>query len=91
MGDGSSVTGQVERYEIAMGKMYVLYEGINEGLFWEAGIPEEVAIVQLRFEQYLKEGYIACRIEKNSHRGVQTVEFDPQAEEVILLPMLEGG
>ena len=69
----------------------MFYMRINEGLFWDAGVPEEVAIVQSRFEQYLKKGYIACRIEKDGNRGVQIVEFDPKAEEIILLSMLEGG
>lgn len=74
-----------------MGKMYILYGENNEKLFWNASIPEEVAIAQSRFEQYLKKGYIACRIEKGGNRGVLIAEFDLKAEEIMLFSMLEGG
>lgn len=76
---------------LVMGKMYVLYGDGNEKLSWNASVPEGVAIAQARFEQYLKKGYIACRVEKGGNRGALITEFDPKAEEIMLLSMLEGG
>lgn len=74
-----------------MGKMHLLYGDNEENLFWNESVPEEVIIAQAKFEEYLKKSYIACKIEKNGKRGVPISEFDPKAEEIILLPMLEGG
>lgn len=74
-----------------MGKMYLLYEDSEEKLFWNESVPEEITIAQAQFEEYLKKAYIVCKIEKNGERGVQISEFDPMAEEIIFLPMLEGG
>ena len=74
-----------------MGKMYLLYEDDNQKLFWDESSPEEIAVAQSRFKQYLKEGYLACRIERDGNRGVQIVEFDPKAQEIILVSMVEGG
>jgi hypothetical protein len=74
-----------------MGKMYILYED-NEGkVFWDESLPEEVAMAQSMFKRYIEKDYIACKIEKNGGQGVQIIEFDPKAKEIILLPIIEGG
>ena len=74
-----------------MGRMSVLFGNKNENLFWDVSVPEEVAAARLRFEEYIKKGYIACRIEKDGNRGVHIVDFDPKAEEIMLVLILEGG
>ena len=73
-----------------MGKM-VVYGDKSESLYWDSSVPEETAFAESKFEHYVKEGYIACRIEEGGNRGVHIVDFDRMAEEIILIPIVEGG
>ena len=74
-----------------MGTMSRLAEADDKEICWDPNIPEEVAVARARFEHYLKEGYIACRIEKGGRKGVHISEFDPMAEEILLVSIVEGG
>ncbi len=74
-----------------MGKMYVLFETDDKKISWDTGMPEEICAAKLRFEEYLKHGHIACKIEEDGKKGVTITEFDPEAEEIVLLSMVEGG
>lgn len=72
-----------------MGKM-IVYGDKNESLYWDSSVPEETAIAESKFKQYVREGYIASRIE-GGNSGVHILDFDPMAEEIVLIPILEGG
>ena len=74
-----------------MGSMQVLFEEGDNQLSWDPSIPEEVRAARSTFEQYVKKGYIACRLDKGGSRGTLIEKFDPEAEEILLLAMLEGG
>ncbi len=71
--------------------MMIVYGDKNERLFWDSSIPEEAAAARSKFDQYAREGYTACRVERDGSRGVHIVDFDPMAEEIILFPIVEGG
>ncbi len=65
-----------------MGKM-IVYGDKHESHWWDSSIPEETAIAESKFKQYLREGYIASKIEKGT-MGVPILDFDPKAEEIVL-------
>jgi hypothetical protein len=73
-----------------MGKM-VVYGDTSESLYWDASITEETASAKSKFEQYVREGYMACRVEEGGSRGIHIVDFDPMAEEIVLFPIIDGG
>ena len=75
----------------AMGKISVLHDADHVEIRWDPLLPEEVAFARSMFEQYLREGYVASRIGEDPSKAVQITEFDPSAEEIILLSILEGG
>ena len=74
-----------------MGTMSCLYEKEGEKIIWNPAIPVEVDAARARFEHYLSEGYIACKITQDGNRGVHIAEFDPEAEEIILIQLVDGG
>jgi hypothetical protein len=39
----------------------------------------------------MKQGFIACKIFKKGGPGVQISEFDPEAEEIFMLGLADGG
>jgi hypothetical protein len=69
----------------------VICETGEEKLLWNPEIPEEVAAAQKRFDECLKKGYIACKVEKDGNLGIQITKFDPKAKVIILLSIFEGG
>ena len=48
-------------------------------------------LVRERFNQFMKRGFIACKIVNQGKTGVQISEFDPGAEEIFMLGLTEGG
>jgi hypothetical protein len=39
----------------------------------------------------MKQGFIACKIVKKGEPGIQITEFDPEAEEIFILGLADGG
>ena len=74
-----------------MGTMSCLAETHDKTISWDPNIPEEVTAAKIQFGHYIKEGYIACRIERGGTRGVHITEFDPAADEILLVSIVEGG
>ena len=51
----------------------------------------ETQAVREKFDQYLKQGFIACKIVDRGNRGVPLTKFDPEAEEIFMLELADGG
>lgn len=61
---------------------------------WDKGKKEEVEAARADFEHFTKElKYLAYKVDptKNDKKGEQIRFFDPNAEEIVLIPALAGG
>ena len=62
---------------------------------WDADKPDEVAIAKAAFDAAIKKGYRAFNViedkDGESKRGTPMTTFDPAAEQMILVPQLQGG
>ncbi len=74
-----------------MGWLKVLNGNEEEKFFWHPSSPDEVLAAQTKFADYLKQGYIACKISGDGSTGVQIAEFDREAEEIFMLGLADGG
>ena len=74
-----------------MGWLKVLQDNEEERLFWNPREVEETARAREKFTQYQRQGFMACKITGNGQAGVQINEFDPEAEEIFMLGLVDGG
>ena len=74
-----------------MGWLKVLNGNEEEKLFWRPSSPDEVLTAQAKFTDYLKQGFIACKISADGRTGIQITEFDREAEEIFMLGLADGG
>lgn len=73
-----------------MGWLKVLSGNEEEKYSWNPESPAEVRKASEKFTHYMKLGFIACKIVKGK-TGVQLSEFDPEAEEIFMLGLADGG
>lgn len=58
---------------------------------WDKGKKHEVEDAKATFDNHVKQGgYLAYRVE-DGKKGTQIRDFDPAAEEIILVPQMVGG
>jgi hypothetical protein len=74
-----------------MGWLKVLSGNQEEKYAWNPDSPSETQAAQNRFDQYMKRGFIACKIVDQGKRGVPLTKFDPDAEEIFMLELADGG
>jgi len=74
-----------------MGWLKILQENKEEKIFWNPDSEDETEAVRKRFNHYIKQGFIACKMVEQGKRGVQVSEFDPEAEEIFMLALADGG
>lgn len=74
-----------------MGWLKVLNGNEEEKFFWNPSSPEEVRKAREKFADYLKQGFIACKITGGGSSGIQITEFDQEAEEIFMLGLADGG
>ena len=74
-----------------MGWLKVLNGDEEESYSWTPDSQEEIQGVREKFNQYMKRGFIACKIVNQGKTGIQISEFDPGAEEIFMLGLTEGG
>jgi hypothetical protein len=61
-------------------------------LIWDSDKPEEVDAAREMFNKLKKKGYAAYSVEgKHGEKGTVLKEFDPDAERIIMCPMVAGG
>ena len=68
-----------------------MQENKEEKIFWNPDSEDETEAVRKRFNYYIKQGFIACKMVERGKRGVQVSEFDPEAEEIFMLALADGG
>ena len=64
---------------------------IKEKYSWSADCPKDLQVALEKFNQYMKRGFIACKIVNHGEMGMQIAEFDLEAEEIIMLGLADGG
>ena len=74
-----------------MGWLKALNGNEEEAFSWNPSSPEEVREAEEKFAGYLRQGFIACKISPDGNTGTQITEFDPEAEEIFLLGLADGG
>jgi|GEM_PF-3381217 len=74
-----------------MGWLKVLQGNEEEKFFWHPDVPDEVETARELFYRYQKQGFLACKIDHGKQQGIQITEFDPNAEEIFMLGLVDGG
>jgi hypothetical protein len=74
-----------------MGSLKVLRGNQEEKYSWSPESPSEIRAAQDKFDKYMKQGFIACKIVDQGKRGVPLTRFDPEAEEIFMLELADGG
>ena len=74
-----------------MGILQILNGNEEEKYFWNPLSPVETRIAREKFEDCVRQGFIACKIFKKGEPGTQITEFDPEAEEIFVLGLADGG
>lgn len=74
-----------------MGWLKVLNGDEGEKYFWNPESSTEVQIAREKFEHYMKQGFIVCKIVDQGRTGVQLGGFDPEAGEIFMLGLADGG
>lgn len=74
-----------------MGELRVLGQMGDTRLTWDPANTIEVETAKKAFEDYRAKRFAAFRTTKRGTKGEQITFFDPQAEEVLLVPPIAGG
>jgi len=62
----------------------------EERVTWRKADPKEVSRAEGIFKQYLMKGWIAYTLTSDK-RKVQIFNFNPEFEEIVLVPIISGG
>lgn len=84
-----SLLGEVPN--VALFELCVLDASGDTRMQWDPNNPEEVAKAQARFNELVKQGYLAYSVNKKGDRGTVMASFDPTAERIILHAAMVGG
>ena len=74
-----------------MGWLKVLNGDEEEAYSWTPDSLNEVKGARDKFDQFMKQGFIACKIVDQGKRGAPLTKFDPEAEEIFMLELADGG
>jgi hypothetical protein len=74
-----------------MGILQILNGNEEEKYSWNPRSPVETRIAREKFEDCVRQGFIACKIVRKGKPGIQISEFDPEAEEIFVLGLADGG
>lgn len=74
-----------------MGRLNILNGDEEEKYFWPSSSGTEADAAREKFNQFIRKGFLACKIIDHGKTGVQISEFDPEAEEIFMLGLSEGG
>ena len=64
--------------------------GGEERVTWSKDDPEEVRRAEMVFRKYLMGGWIAYTVTSDK-RKVQVFSFNPEFDEIVLVPIVSGG
>jgi hypothetical protein len=76
-----------------MGQLRVLdVDAGDVKMVWDASKEVEVEVAREQFNKLTsKKNYIAYTVKKDGGKGKKITEFDPDAEMIILAPLVTGG
>lgn len=74
-----------------MGQLVVMGVEGDVRLMWNPDNAEEVAVARRSFTDLRKKGHLAYAVKEDGKKGTQILEFDPEAEKIILAPAMRGG
>jgi len=73
-------------------EMAVLDQKGDLKVIWDAERPDEVEAARKQFDEFTKKKrYLAFSVKKDGSKSEIIKEFDPDAEKLILSPMVVGG
>lgn len=58
---------------------------------WDPDVPAEVENARATFDRMTAQGYQAFRVGPRGQQSERMKKFDPAAEQMILIPQLQGG
>ena len=74
-----------------MGEIRVPMGSRDERIIWDPNKKEEVKSAQDQFDRMINEGYFAFSVKNGGEKMLAILEFDPDAEVIILGPPMVGG
>lgn len=57
---------------------------------WNKNSAEEIASAEKKFKELIRQGWFAFTV-KAGNKKVQIFDFNPEHEEIFLIPLTEGG
>lgn len=78
--------------EVNVGTMSILSTAGDEKVTWDKNDPESIRVARQKFLEYLGERKgMAFKVDANGGKGEKMTDFDPSAENILLMPMIVGG
>jgi hypothetical protein len=74
-----------------MGYLKVMSGHGDQSLAWDATDHKSVETARERFTKLLRLGGTAFKSEPGKVEGTQLTQFDPKADEIIIIPQVSGG
>jgi len=73
------------------GEMRIMGVDGDLKVIWDSEKEAEVKAAKKQFEELTAKGYLAFKVKKDGEQGEKMKEFNPDAEKMILVPILKGG
>ena len=73
------------------GELAIMDGNGDTKVYWTRGNAAETAAARTTFDQLRAKGYLAYRLVGDGTKGEQLLEFDPNAQQIILAPAPQGG
>lgn len=74
-----------------MGALRIMGVKGDTKVAWSKDNTDEVAAARRTFEDLTEKGFVAFKVEKVERQGERVLVFDPNAEQIILVPPMQGG
>ena len=74
-----------------MNSMAVMGGAGDTKIIWDPANDDEVKTAKRTFDDLLKKGFTAFKVEKGGDKGDKITDFDKDAEKLILVPRMAGG
>lgn len=75
----------------AMNEFKVLDPNGHTRTTWDAASPEEIENARRIYDELVRRGYRAFRMQEGGGDGVPTKGFDPREKETLLVPPIRAG
>lgn len=82
-------TSAIETTE--QGELAIMGRDGDTKVYWTRGNAAETAAARATFDSLRAKGYLAYRLVGDGTKGEQLLEFDPNAQQIILAPAPVGG